>query len=125
MHQAKLTGIWMSLKRGDVLLVNLEPVKGSEQGKIRPCLVIQNDTGNQFSPTTIVAAITSKIPEKEYPFTVKILALDSSLKVDSLVLLNQIRTISIKDRTIKKLGSLSNEQMKKVDEALKISLALE
>ncbi|MFH0954706.1 MAG: type II toxin-antitoxin system PemK/MazF family toxin [Candidatus Micrarchaeota archaeon] len=114
----------MNIKRGDVVLTNLEPTKGSEQGKTRPCLVIQNNIGNSASPTTIVAAITSTI-EKEYPFTVFVPHGEASLPKDSLILCNQIRTISKEHRILKKIGSLKPDTMKKVDGALKISLALE
>lgn len=114
----------MIIKRGDILLVDLEPVKGSEQGKIRPCLVIQNDVGNSMASTTLIAAMTSRT-DMEYPFTVFIKKDEGNIMKDSLILLNQIRTISIKDRVIKKLGFLKPEVMKKVDNAIKISLALE
>ncbi len=114
----------MIIKRGDIVLATLEPVKGSEQGKTRPCLIIQNDLGNTVSPTTIVAAITSK-SEKEYPFTVQAQKGESNLPKDSTILLNQLRTVSIEHRVIKKLGMLKPKTMKKVDEALKTSLALE
>jgi len=113
----------MIIRRGEVLLVDLEPVKGSEQGKTRPCLVIQNDVGNRASPTTIVASITSKI-EREYPFMVHVARGDGGLPKDSTVLCNQLRTISVDERVIKKLGSLKQETMEKVDEALKTSLGL-
>ena len=104
-------------------MANLEPVKGSEQGRIRPVLVIQNDTSNEFSPTTIIAPITSRIYEKEYPTNVFISRKDSKLDRDSTVLLNQIRTID-KSRIRKKLSSLDAEIMRKVDMAIKISLEL-
>src|SRR3989338_10290977 len=114
----------MEIKRGDVLLVNFEPVRGSEQGRIRPAVVIQNDILNKFSPLTIVAPVTSKIYDKEYPTNVFIKKEDSELNNDSTVLLNQIRTID-KRRILKKLGSLDNFLMNKVDMAIKISLALD
>lgn len=114
----------MIIRRGDIVLTNLEPVKGSEEGKTRPCLVIQNDVGNQASPTTIIVAITSKT-EKEYPFTVFVRKGDGGLPLDSLVLCNHIRTISTDYRVIKKIGSLKPDIMKKVGEALKASLGLE
>ena len=114
----------MIIRRGDVVLVELGPVMGSEQGKMRPCIVIQNDLGNQASPTTIVATITSK-QEKEYPFLVKVLAGEATLPKDSTIQLNQIKTISIKDRIIKKIGTLNPQLMKQVNQALKISLALD
>jgi mRNA interferase MazF len=114
----------MSIKRGDIVLIDLEPVKGSEQGKTRPCLVIQNDVGNKASPTTIIAAITSRI-EKEYPFTAFVSKGEGNLPKDSLILCNHLRTVSIKHRIIKKLGTLKPKTMKKVDTALKVSLAIE
>src|SRR3989344_8530506 len=118
------SGMIMEIKRGDILLVNFEPVKGSEQGRIRPAIVIQNDVLNKFSPLTIVAPITSKVYEKEYPTNVFIRQDDSVLNTDSTVLLNQIRTID-KRRIVKKLGSLDIFLMNKMDLAIKICLALD
>jgi mRNA interferase MazF len=115
----------MTIKRGDILLVDLEPIKGSEQGKVRPCIVIQTDLANNYSPTTIIAAITSSVSDKKYPTEVLITQKESGLTKESTILLNQIRTISLKDRAIKKLGALSREKMKEVNEALKISLGLD
>jgi len=114
----------MIFKRGEIILVNLEPVTGSEQGKIRPVLIIQNDVSNEFSPTIIIASITSKIYEKEYPTNVFISKSDSKLDKDSTILLNQIRTID-KSRIIKKISNLNNFIMKKVDLAIKVSLNLD
>ncbi len=114
----------MTVKRGDVLLVRLDPVQGSEQGKTRPCIVVQNDVGNTFSSTTIVAPITSSLPDKDYPTTVVINQGEGGIEHTSTILCNQIRTISVPDRVIKKLGSVSPALMKKVDEALKCSLGL-
>ena len=114
----------MILKRGEIFLANLEPVIGSEQGGIRPVLIIQNDKSNMHSPVTIVAAITSKIFSKEFPTNVFISKEDSGLDRDSTILLNQIRTID-KLRLIKKVGSLDSYLIYKIDKSLKISLALE
>jgi transcriptional modulator of MazE/toxin, MazF len=114
----------MKIKRGEIVLVNLEPVVGSEQGRIRPVLVIQNDISNEFSPTTIIAPITSKVYKKEYPTNVFIPKQDSKLDKDSTILLNQIRTID-KSRIIKKISNLNDFIMKKVDLAIKVSLGLE
>jgi mRNA interferase MazF len=114
----------MEIKRGDILLVNFEPVRGSEQGRVRPAIVIQNNILNKFSPLTIVAPITSKIYEKEYPTNVFIKKEEAVLNNDSTVLLNQIRTID-KRRIIKRLGSLNIFLMNKVDFAIKICLELE
>lgn len=114
----------MEIKRGSILLVNFEPVKGSEQGRVRPAIVVQNDILNKFGPLTIVAPITSKIYKKEYPTNVFIKKEDSILNKDSTVLLNQIRTID-KRRVIRRLGSLDSYFMSKINKALKIILALD
>ena len=114
----------MEIKRGDIVLVSLDPTIGSEQGKTRPALVIQNDIGNEFSPITIVAPITSKIYSKEYPTNVEISSKESGLEKKSTVLLNQIRAID-KKRIIKKINNLNNELMTKVNMAIKVSLDLE
>ena len=113
-----------NIRRGDIFLVNLEPRKGSEQGGIRPVLIIQKDVLNTHAPTTIIAPITSKIYAKEYPTNVQFFSVSSGLKKESTILLNQIRTID-KRRIGKKLGTLSNEFMNKVDRAIKASLALD
>ncbi|MBI2667368.1 type II toxin-antitoxin system PemK/MazF family toxin [Candidatus Woesearchaeota archaeon] len=113
----------MNIKRGDIVLVNLDPVKGSEQGKIRPALIIQNNIGNEYSPITIIALITSKIFSKEFPTNVQIKTEDSGLEKESTILLNQIRAID-KSRIIKRLKELDSNIMKKVDIAIKISLDL-
>jgi mRNA interferase MazF len=113
----------VEIKRGDIILVNLEPVKGSEQGGIRPCLVIQNDNGNKYSPLTIIAPLTSKEFTREFPTNVFITKQDSKLDKNSTILLNQIKTID-KLRLIRKISSLEHSIMKKVDMAIKISLAL-
>ena len=115
----------MSIKRGDIILVDLEPVVGSEQGKIRPCLVVQENVSNKYSPTTIIAAISSKFSDKDYPTEVIVNHPGSGLDKVSVILCNQIRTISVKDRIIKKIGALSSDVMSKVDEALKNSLGLD
>ncbi len=113
----------MEIKRGDLFLTNLEPAVGSEQGKARPCLVIQNNEGNKFSPTTIIAPTTTKVFEKEYPTNAEVFAEESGLDFDSTVLLNQIRAID-KSRIIKKVGQLSSADMARVDAAIKVSLGL-
>jgi mRNA interferase MazF len=113
----------VEINRGDIVIVNLEPVKGSEQGGIRPCLVIQNDLGNKFSPLTIVAPFTSRKMNKDYPTNVRVLKSESRLDKDSTILLNQINSID-KLRITKKISSLNDEIMDKVDMAIKISLGL-
>src|SRR3989344_8303264 len=109
------------LKRGEIVLVDLEPVQGSEQGGIRPCLVIQNDEGNKYSPLTIVAPITSKKFTRDYPTNVFIKKEDSRLVKDSTAMFNQIRTID-RSRIIKRISNLNYLIMNKVDLAIKVSL---
>lgn len=111
----------MQIKRGDIFLANLEPIKGKEQGGIRPVLILQNNISNKHSPVTIISAITSKIYEKEYPTNVFLDKKYSGLSKDSTVMLNQIRSID-KTRLIKKAGSLNDFLINKVNNALKISL---
>ncbi len=111
------------IERGEIVLANLEPIIESEQGGIRPVLIIQNNISNKFSPTTIIAPITSKKQIKTHITNVPILAAESKLKKDSLILCNQIRTID-KKRIIKKISKLNPYLMFKVDLAIKISLSL-
>lgn len=111
------------VKRGEVYFADLSPVVGSEQGGQRPVLVIQNDVGNRYSPTVIVAAITAKISKAKLPTHVEIHKEDVGLIKDSVVLLEQVRTID-KKRLIQKLGTLSPELMEQVDIALSISMGL-
>ena len=113
----------LQLKRGDIVVVNLEPKKGSEQRKTRPAIVIQNDTGNKYSPTTIIAPLTSSY-DKVYPVNVEVKQEGIDLEKDSVVLLNQIFTVDINSRIIKKIGTLSDEKMEEVDEAIKLSLGI-
>lgn len=110
--------------RGDIIIVNFEPVKGSEQGGIRPALVIQNNFGNSNSPVIIVAAITSKKFNKNYPTNVVLSKKDSKLKIDSTVLLNQIRTID-KTRIQKRISTLDSHTMFQVETAIKVSLGID
>lgn len=114
----------MEIYRGDIVIVDFEPVKGSEQGGIRPALIIQNNLGNKFSTTTIVAPITAKDFTKNYPTNVFISSKNSGLKKDSTVLLNQIKTID-KRRIKKVVGKLNENLLWKVDQEIKISLDLE
>ncbi len=111
------------IRRGDIVLVNLDPVIGSEQGKTRPALVIQNNIGNELSPTTIVAPLTTKVFSKQFPTNVETDQANSPLKEKSTILLNQIRTID-KTRIIKNYGKLSPRKMKEVEEAIVNSLGL-
>lgn len=113
----------MIVKRGDVYFADLSPVVGSEQGGVRPVLVIQNDIGNRFSPTIIVAAITAQIQKAKLPTHVEIDAVRYGFERDSVILLEQIRTID-KQRLTDKITQLDEEMMDRVDEALQISLGL-
>ena len=111
------------IKRGDILYADLSPVIGSEQGGVRPILIIQNDIGNKYSPTVIVAAITSQINKAKLPTHVEINAEEYGITKDSVILLEQVRTID-KKRLKEKVGHLSDELMKKVDDGLQISFGL-
>ena len=110
------------IRRGDIFSVDLEPVRGSEQGKTRPALVIQNDVGNQYSPTVIVAPITSR-EEAAFRVNVAMKAPEGGLSNNSVILLNQIRTVD-KTRLSRYWGRAKPETMRQVDEAIKISLGL-
>jgi len=109
------------IKRGELYYADLSPVIGSEQGGVRPVLVVQNDIGNKYSPTVIVAAITSKINKAKLPTHIEIEASTYGLEKDSVILLEQVRTLD-KSRLQNKIGDLSPIMMKSVDKALLISL---
>ena len=113
----------MSVKRGDIYYADLSPVIGSEQGGIRPVLIIQNDVGNKYSPTVIAAAITSQHDKTDLPTHIKVNAVSSGLAKDSIVLLEQVRTID-KRRLKEKMGCLDNVSMGAVDMALSVSFGL-
>ena len=118
-------GIIIQLLRGDVYLVNLDPIIGKEIGKTRPAVIIQNDIGNKFSPVTIIAPISSvKEITKPLPIMIFLEKGEGGLNEDSYVDCGQIRTIDKNERLITKLGLLSKSQMSEIDKALKISLAL-
>ncbi|MCX7920997.1 MAG: type II toxin-antitoxin system PemK/MazF family toxin [Clostridia bacterium] len=113
----------MVIKRGDIYYADLSPVVGSEQGGIRPVLIVQNDVGNKYSPTVIAAAITSQINKAKLPTHIEISAKEYGLIKDSVILLEQIRTID-KKRLREKIGHLDDELMEKVNEALSVSFGL-
>ena len=113
----------MIVKRGDIYYADLSPVVGSEQGGIRPVLIIQNDVGNKYSPTVIAAAVTSKINKAKMPTHIELGAKEYGLNKDSVILLEQIRTID-KKRLREKIGHLDDELMADVDNALSISFGL-
>ena len=113
----------MNILRGDLYYADLTPVTGSEQGGIRPVLMIQNDMGNRFSPTVIVAAVTSRQDQHPLPTHVPISPNHCGLKEHSVVLLEQIRTID-RVRLREYIGRLTEEDMEQVDHALRISIGL-
>ncbi len=110
--------------KGDIVVVNFEPIKGSEQGGLRPALIIQNNILNKYSPTTIVAPLTSRKQFKSHLTNIPISKKDSKLKSDSTILLNQIRTID-KSRIKKRISRLNSHLMFEVDNAIKTCLELD
>ena len=114
----------MVIRRGDIYYAELRPVIGSEQGGIRPVLIIQNDTGNRHSPTVIVAAITSKMNKAKLPTHVELSTRQCQIVKDSVILLEQLRTID-KQRLRDKVCHLDDNVLKKVNDALKVSLNLD
>lgn len=113
----------MLIKRGEIYYADLSPVIGSEQGGTRPVLIVQNDVGNKFSPTVIAAAITSQKDKSALPTHIEVNAQSCGLAKDSVVLLEQVRTID-KRRLKEKMGSLDNTDMGKVNQALGVSLGI-
>lgn len=113
----------MIVKRGDIYYADLSPVVGSEQGGIRPVLIVQNDVGNKYSPTVIAAAITSRINKAKMPTHIELCAREYGLNKDSVILLEQIRTID-KQRLREKTGKLDDRLMNKVNDAISISFGL-
>ena len=115
----------MIIKRGDMFYADLSPVVGSEQGGIRPVIIIQNDVGNKHSPTVIAAAITSQTGKNKLPTHIEIESKNNGLKSDSVVLTEQIRTID-KSRLKEKIGHIEDEQIiNKINSALGVSFGLE
>ena len=123
-HKARQKGRKVSPpQRGEIYLVNFDPTVGAEIKKTRPALVIQNDIGNEYSPITIVAAITSKFDEPPYPTEVIMESEESGLPLRSAVVLNQIRSID-RQRLVKRVGHAGPKTMERVDQAIQISLGL-
>lgn len=114
----------MEVRRGDTVIVELDPTKGSEQRGTRPCLVVQNDVGNENAPTTIVVPFTTSFDERLYPFEVLVEAEEGPLREDSVALCSQVRTVSIEHRIRENLGSIPDERLTEVDRALEYSLGL-
>lgn len=113
----------MTIKRGDIYYADLSPVVGSEQGGVRPVLIVQNDVGNKYSPTVIAAAITSRMGKAKLPTHIDIYADRVGLQKDSVILLEQVRTID-KRRLGEKMGHLDLATMNAVNDAITISLGL-
>ena len=113
----------MTIKRGDIFYADLSPVVGSEQGGVRPVLIVQNDVGNKYSPTVIAAAITSQQAKNSLPTHIRINAAGCGLAKDSIVLLEQVRTLD-KKRLKEKMGALDQNSMMNVNEALSVSFGL-
>lgn len=125
----------MPVKRGEIYWVEFDPVKGSEQGGLRPALVVQNDVGNRYSPTTVVVAVTRTVPPKPYPFVVVVEPGESGLSAQSTVNCAQIAMIQQSgaagrlrpprgESEVRPVGRLSPEKMREVDDALKYNLGL-
>lgn len=111
----------MTIKRGELYYADLSPVVGSEQGGVRPVLVVQNDVGNKYSPTVIAAAVTSKINKAKLPTHIELPSSSCGLQRDSVILLEQIRTLD-KRRLKERIGELNDVTMNQVDKAILISL---
>ena len=114
----------MSIKKGDLYFADLSPVTGSEQGGIRPVLVVQNDVGNKYSPTIIVAAVTSRRNKADLPTHVEIAADGNGLSKNSVILLEQLRTID-KTRLKERIGTIDRNRFPEVNEALSVSLGID
>lgn len=116
----------MQIRRSDIVTVELAPTRGSEQkGTNRPCVVIQNDTGNRYSPTTIIAPFTKQYdPDEIYPFEVDVRSSNTVLDHDSVVDLSQIRVVDIDARIKARIGSVPSATMAKIDRAIETSLGL-
>lgn len=114
----------LNIKRGDIFFADLSPVVGSEQGGVRPVLIVQNDVGNKYSPTVIAAAITSQQFKTKLPTHINVDAAVCGLSKDSVVLLEQIRTLD-KQRLKEKMGNLPEKDMNRINDALSVSMGLD
>ena len=119
----RFSDIKMNIKRGDIYYADLSPVIGSEQGGLRPVLIVQNDVGNKYSPTVIAAAITSRLGKTRLPTHIDVVGTDAGLAKDSVILLEQIRTID-KKRLKEKMGHLDDQTMSDVNSAIGVSFGL-
>ena len=113
----------MNIRRGDIYYADLSPVIGSEQGGLRPVLIVQNDVGNRYSPTVIAAAITSRMGKAKLPTHIDLSGIDVGLAKDSVILLEQIRTLD-KTRLREKMGHLDDATMRGVNSAISVSFGL-
>ncbi len=113
----------MNIRRGDIFYADLSPVVGSEQGGLRPVLIVQNDVGNKYSPTVIAAAITSRMEKTKLPTHIDIPGIEAGLAKDSVILLEQVRTID-KKRLKEKMGHLDDGTMSYVNNAIQVSFGL-
>lgn len=113
----------LTVRRGDIYYADLSPVVGSEQGGIRPVLIVQNDVGNKYSPTVIAAAITSRTDKSKLPTHIEVFADKYGLARDSVILLEQIRTLD-KKRLKEKMGHLDDDVMNRVNDAITVSFGL-
>ena len=114
----------MSVRRGDLVVVELDPTRGSEQRGTRPCLVVQNDVGNENAPTTIVVPLTTSFDDDLYPFEVLLPADECALREDSVAICSQLWTVSIVHRITKRIGAIPARRLREVDTALEYSLGL-
>jgi mRNA interferase MazF len=112
------------VRRGDIVVVDLDRTRGSEQRGTRPCLVVQNDVGNENAPTTVVVPFTTSFGDQPYPFEVLVPAEECALREDSVALCSQIRTVSTEERITEVIGSIPDECLDEVDRALEYSLGL-
>ena len=127
-YSNKKRGIWrqsaLLVRRGEIYYADLRPVVGSEQGGVRPVLIIQNNVGNRYSPTVICAAITSRMNKPRLPTHIELSAKTTAMAKDSVILLEQLRTID-KQRLRERIGAIDGELLRRVDAALLVSLALD
>jgi len=115
-----------AVQRGDIVIVQLNPTRGSEQRGTRPCVVVQNDTGNLNAPTTIVAPCTTSYePGELYPFEIELRSTDTPLREDSVVDCSQLRTVDLAERVTDNVGSIPSKKLAELDRALRISLGLD
>ncbi|MFC3959414.1 type II toxin-antitoxin system PemK/MazF family toxin [Halovivax cerinus] len=114
----------MSVRRGDLVVVELDPTRGSEQRGTRPGLVVQNDVGNENAPTTIIVPLTTAFDDELFPFEVLLPASECALRADSVANCSQIRTVSIDHRVTERIGSIPDDRLQAVDRALEYSLGL-